>query len=129
MTRPEDLRNGIAALADGEKESARRLRANLAVFARRADDPEVTDLVNEVLGGRRNVRDVVSSPQFARELSAKLDNLETGLRRLPPLERERLLDRARHDTEPSTDDERLDELRDTGLSSSPLDGDGEVESV
>ena len=111
MIRPEDDGNGIARLAQGDPNEVRRIRANLAVFARRARDRDTTELVNDVLAGRRDIRDVVNSESFRRVAESNVANLEEGLRRMPDEQRTRLLDAARRQELPITDRDEIDTLR------------------
>ncbi len=102
-----DEESGIARLVHGDERDARELRANLAVFARRSGSPQVNRLVNDVLAGRRNVREVFRTPEFTSALSANLGRIEEGLAELTDEERAEVWDRER----PRTPQTRLDFLR------------------
>ena len=105
---PEDEQSGIAELVHGDESRARELRANLAVFARRSDDPAMRPLVADVLAGRRNVRDVLRAKEFNDTGLRHVANLEKGLARLREEQRAELFSPNR----PGTSDEKLTELRD-----------------
>jgi hypothetical protein len=55
-------------LAGGDLGVSRHLRGVLQKLSDRSEDREFKNLVDEVLSGRRGLRDVASSPIFAREL-------------------------------------------------------------
>jgi hypothetical protein len=128
VIREEDTRNGVLSLVGGDAERARQLRANIAVFARRLGDPQITRMVNEVLAGRRNVREVFRTPQFTEVTDRNLGRIEEGLGRLTPEQREELFERMRDRDLPPEADERNRTLRDADLPRSPLNGRGEVEA-
>lgn len=127
MVHDEDRQNAILVITQGDAERAKRLRANIAVFARRLDDPEVTRKVDEVLRGQRSVRDVFRTRQFQEVANRNFEHFERALDRLPPGDRERLLGRLQAPEDEATDPKRLDSLRDADLASSPVDDRGEVE--
>lgn len=106
--RPDQL-NGIESLTRGDEADARELRANLAVFARTVDKPGITNLVADVLSGRRNVREVFRTEEFEDVLGRRFDNVQRALDRLSDDEREQLFDEARE----RTPQDRLDALRDS----------------
>jgi hypothetical protein len=125
-----DRYNGVVSVVGGDPERARQLRANIAILARRLGDPQITRMVNEVLAGHRNVREVFRTRQFQEVGSRNLDNLEQGLDRLPAGERERMLveagERAEAVAEREERDARLHALRDRDLPSSPVGPTGDV---
>jgi hypothetical protein len=104
---PADQESGIARITHGNERDARELRANLAVFARRSDNPQITRLVNDVLAGRRNVREVLRTKEFTDALGANLRKIEAGLDQLTNEERAEVWDRKR----PRTSQVKLDFLR------------------
>ena len=123
-----DRYNGVLSVVGGDAERARQLRANIAVFARRLGDPQITRMVNEVLAGHRNVREVFRTRQFQEVGSRNLDNLERGLDRLPPGELQRMLGEAGERAESDAEaDDRLHGLRDRDLPRSPVGPTGDVE--
>ncbi|MEX0428094.1 hypothetical protein AB3X52_10735 [Nocardioides sp. DS6] len=69
----------------------RRLRADIAVIARRTDDPGLRDLCLSVLRGTQSVRRVFEHPPFARLTRTSVDNLQAGIDRLDEEERADLL--------------------------------------
>jgi hypothetical protein len=89
---PEEDRSGIMDLVHGDAASARDLRANLAVFARRSNSPQMHRLVSEVLAGRRNVRDVLRSEEFNDAGTKRLANAEKGIAQLTDEQRAELFD-------------------------------------
>jgi hypothetical protein len=116
MSSRADQESGILDLVHGNEQDARELRANLAVFARRADNPDIRKLVGEVLAGRRNVREVFRAPEFTAAASARLDKLEQGLAQLTDEEHARVFCPARPRTAQST----LDDMRDAHDPGGPL---------
>jgi hypothetical protein len=105
---PADEQAGITSLVHGNAADARELRANLAIFARRSNSKHIQRLVNDVLSGRRNVREVFRTQEFTDTLSANLSKIETGLDALTDEERAAVWDRDRDQT-PQT---ALNALRD-----------------
>ncbi|HWC83419.1 MAG TPA: hypothetical protein VG756_25975, partial [Pseudonocardiaceae bacterium] len=103
-----DDESGITALTRGDAAGARELRANLAVFARQTDTPEVRRLVAEVLAGRRNVREVFASREFNEVGLRHVANVERGLAQLTEEQRAELFNPDR----PPTPEDKLDALRD-----------------
>jgi hypothetical protein len=108
---PADEQSGIAALAHGDEASARELRADLAVFARRTDSPEIRSMVTEVLAGRRNVREVFASREFNEAGLRHLANVEHGIAQLSDEQRVELFNPNR----PCTPDDKLAAMRDDGI--------------
>jgi hypothetical protein len=100
--------SAIDQITRGDEHQARRLRATLAVIARRTDDPSLRQLVTDVLQGRQSVRRVFTHPTFWAMADAGLDNLQQGLDQLSEEDRRRLLDGIGHERTP---DEELDALR------------------
>jgi len=124
MSSSADDAAGISNLVRGNERDARELRANLAVFARQTDNRDIRRLVSDVLAGRRNVREVFRTPEFAAAVSGRLDKIEQGLAQLTDEERARVFDPARPRTAQST----LDAMRDAHDPGGPLltpEGDGE----
>jgi hypothetical protein len=124
MSSSADDAAGISNLVHGNERDARELHANLAVFARQTDNRNIRRLVSEVLAGRRNVREVFRTPEFAAAVSGRLDKIEQGLAQLTDEERARVFDPARPRTAQST----LDAMRDAHDPGGPLltpEGDGE----
>jgi len=118
-----DEKSGIARIVQGNERDARELRANLAVFARRSDSPQVTRMVGDVLAGRRSVREVFQTKEFNEALGANLGKIEEGIDQLTEEERAEVFDPAR----PRTPQAKLDALRgDPGPDETPDDDeDGE----
>ncbi|MGL5851027.1 MAG: hypothetical protein ACRCZD_09635 [Phycicoccus sp.] len=95
--------SGIDGMTRGDREQARRLRATLAVISRRTDDEDLRRTVGEVLAGRVNVRRALLHPALTAMAERNLENLEKGLERLGPEQREDVLSRV--GTERTPDDE------------------------
>jgi len=128
--RDEDTANGIASLVRGNAADARELRANIVVFARRLGDPQITRMVNEVLRGQRNVRDVLRTPEFNDVGQRHVATIERGLDELSADERSAVLSSLgrRPEAEELEESEgRLQSLRVADLSVSPVDRWGEVD--
>lgn len=88
MGAPETDYSAIAAVAGNDPRLIRSLRASLAVIARRTDDPSLRSLCVQVLQGSQSVRRVFEHPSFQQMTARSLQNLEKGLERLDPDERE-----------------------------------------
>ncbi|TNC21077.1 hypothetical protein [Amycolatopsis alkalitolerans] len=99
--------SGITKLVGGNPDDARELRANLSLFARRADTPNVRRLVSDVLAGRRNVREVFRTPEFEQLVASRVANIEAGLDQLNDEERAEVWNQDR----PRTSPEALESLR------------------
>jgi hypothetical protein len=102
VNRRADMDSGISSLVHGSEQDARELRANLAAFARRSDDPNLRKLVSNVLAGRRNVREIFRAPEFIEAAGTHLDRIEQGLSSLTDEERARVWDQTRARTDPAT---------------------------
>ena len=89
---PRDVRSGIASITGGDVRATREFRANLAVFARRQDDPEVRRMVAEVLAGRRPVGDVLRSEAFTSVGRRHFENLQAGIAAMTPEQRAEAFD-------------------------------------
>lgn len=114
MTERDD-RSGIDRLVHGNPYDAKELRANLAVFARRTDDPRIRSMVTDVLAGRRDVREVFRTKEFHNAVSGGIGKIEAGLDALTDEERDWVFDRSRPRTPQST----LDNLRDEAAPAPP----------
>ncbi|MGG5259458.1 hypothetical protein [Phycicoccus avicenniae] len=100
--------SGIDSIVRGDADRARRLRATLAVVARRTDDEDLRRTVREVLAGRVNVRRALLHPALNAMAAKNLENLEKGLERLDPEQREDVLSRVGKERTP---DEEIEEMR------------------
>jgi hypothetical protein len=116
VNRRADTDSGISNLVHGSEQDARELRANLAAFARRSDDPNIRKLVSNILAGRRNVREIFRTPEFAEAAGTHLDRIEEGLSNLTDEERARVWDQTRARTDQST----LTAMRDAHDPGGPL---------
>ena len=83
--------SAIATIAGHDQRLMRRLRADLAVIARRTDDESLRDLCRAVLRGTQSVRRVFEHPAFSAMVGRSVDQLQRGLDRLDPDDRDRLL--------------------------------------
>lgn len=86
--------SGIASFSGFDAETARRLRANLALIARQTDSEDLRGLVRRVLSGTEHVRAVFRHPAFVAMAAPKLENLLEGIRRLDPEERAKVFQAA-----------------------------------
>jgi hypothetical protein len=105
---PADERSGIASLVHGSASDARDLRANLAVFARKTDNPRIRAMVSDVLAGRGDVRDVFRTPEFNECAARGLNRIEAGIDQLTDEQRAEVFDINR----PRTQDEKIAAMRD-----------------
>ena len=60
----------VEAFTGGDRTRSHHLRRNLATIAEHADDPRVRRLVEEVLAGRRTVRELVRDEAFEAVLDS-----------------------------------------------------------
>jgi hypothetical protein len=104
----DDDQSGIMDLVHGDDASARELRANLAVFARRSDSPQIHRLVSQVLSGQRSVREVFRTKEFNDVALKRFANVEKGIAQLTDEQRAELWNPDR----PRTPDDTVDALRD-----------------
>jgi hypothetical protein len=88
---PEVDYSAIAAVAGNDPLLIRRLRADIAVIARRTDDAGLRDLCVAVLRGSQSVRRVFEHPAFRQMALTSAEHLEEGLDRLDEEQREELL--------------------------------------
>jgi hypothetical protein len=116
VNRRADADSGISNLVHGSEQDARELRANLAAFARRTDDPNIRKLVSNVLAGRRNVREIFRTPEFIEAAGTHLGKIEEGLSNLTDEERAQVWDQTRARTDQST----LTAMRDAHDPGGPL---------
>ncbi|WP_110206985.1 hypothetical protein [Nocardioides daejeonensis] len=87
---PEDW-DPIAAFTRGDPLRAEALRANLTRIAEQTDQPEVRRLVQEVLDGRRTVRELVREPAMVAELDRGMDAFARQWSDLSPEQRAALV--------------------------------------
>lgn len=114
--------SGIDRMVRGEPERARRLRATLAVVARRTEDEDLRRVIRDVLAGTENVRRALLHPGMTAMAQASLDNLERGLDRLDPDEREDVMSRVGTER---TADEEIDAMREATPTSDGRSAPGE----
>ncbi|MCM3516419.1 MULTISPECIES: hypothetical protein [Nocardioides] len=106
--------SGIDAMTRGDQRQARQLRATLAVIARRTEDPDLRRLCVSVLGGEQSVRRVFEHPTFWAMASRNYENLEEGIARLSPEEREQVTERLHDPGGEITDDAVVQTLQEEG---------------
>jgi hypothetical protein len=90
---PEVDFSAIGAFCGHDQLLMRRLRASLAVIARRTDDPGLRQACLAALQGSSSVRRVFEHPAFRAMAERSADNLAEGLARLDVETREEVLER------------------------------------
>ncbi|MGW6446557.1 hypothetical protein [Lentzea sp. NPDC055074] len=108
MTKPEPLLD----IARGDAARSQVLRESLKILRDRSGDPAFGKLVDDVLTGRRGLREAVASPLFNQALTPGVREAAARLKEMPEEERERLaaegerrLSRLRDDQNRPDDDE------------------------
>lgn len=100
-------------VARGDVALSKHLKNSLEVLKNKTDDPEFGRLVDDITSGRRSLRDMVTSPVFARVLDPLVEQGAQTYRNLSEQERQDLgrqgeeqLDQLRQDLEnpPPPDD-------------------------
>src|SRR5688500_14255711 len=86
MTRPPD-EEPMLDVAAGDPALSRHLRNSLTLLRDRSDDPEFRRLADEVLTGRRGLRDVATSPVFAQALNPQVERFAQRYEELSDEER------------------------------------------
>lgn len=74
-------------VAGGDPALSRHLRNSLALLRERSDDPEFRRLADDVLAGRRGLRDVATSPVFAEALNPQVERFAERYEQLSEEER------------------------------------------
>lgn len=77
-------------VAHGDPAMSRHVRDSLKVLAERTDDPEFGKLVEDVLRGRRSLRDVAFTPAFERTINPGVAQFAERYEQLSEEEREEL---------------------------------------
>lgn len=81
----------------GDRSSAAHLRANLTHIAAEHAGTEVARIADQVLAGRRPIRDLADDPTFSPVLRQGMDDYRNFLASLTPAERAELVWNATHD--------------------------------
>ncbi len=94
MTSPDNERQEpMLDVARGDPAVSRHLRDCLRLLRERSDDPSFQRLVDDVLRGRRGLREVCRSPEFAAVLDGRVAQFAPRLDELSDDERARLAER------------------------------------
>jgi hypothetical protein len=88
MTGPE--REPTLDIAHGDVALSKHLKNSLEVLKDKVDDPEFGRMVDDITAGRRSLRDMVTSPVFARALDPLVEQGAETYRSLSEQEREEL---------------------------------------
>ncbi|MGW4208403.1 hypothetical protein ACWEIJ_10505 [Lentzea sp. NPDC004789] len=84
--RPEPLLD----VARGDAAHSHVLRESLKILRDRSADPAFGKLVDDVLAGRRGLREAVASPLFSQALTPGVQEAAARYKEMPEEERERL---------------------------------------
>lgn len=74
-------------VAGGDPALSRHLRNSLTLLRDRSDDPEFRRLADDVLAGRRGLREVATSPVFAQALNPQVERFAQRYEQLSDAER------------------------------------------
>lgn len=88
MSRPDQ--EPMIDVAGGDPALSRHLRNCLKVLRDRTDDPEFRELADDIMAGRRGLRDAVASPAFAQAVNPQVERFAQRYEQLSDVERERL---------------------------------------
>lgn len=77
-------------IARGDVALSKHLKNSLEVLKDKVDDPEFGRMVDDITSGRRSLRDMVTSPVFARALDPLVEQGAETYRSLSEEEREEL---------------------------------------
>jgi hypothetical protein len=83
------------AVAHGDPALARHLRQSLELLRDRSDNNDFRRLVDDVLHGRANLRDVYTSPAFAAGLNPHVEEFARRYEQLSPEQRQELAEQGR----------------------------------
>ncbi|MWA06627.1 hypothetical protein F8568_041035 [Actinomadura sp. LD22] len=73
MTDFDDVGRPMMDIARGDVEASHRVRRNLELLQENARDPEFRRLIQEVLDGRRSLREAAGTPLFGSGMAPHLD--------------------------------------------------------
>ncbi len=79
----------------GDRTAAMRLRANLTRIAQEHPGTPVESIANEVLAGRRSIRDLADDPEFSKVIKDGVDDYRRYLDTLTPAERAEMVENAK----------------------------------
>ncbi|EIE98468.1 hypothetical protein [Saccharomonospora glauca] len=88
MAKPEP--EPMLDIARGDAALSRHLKNSLTLLRDKVPDPEFRALVDDILTGRRSLRDTFTSPAFARALDPLVDQAVQHYRGMSEEEREEL---------------------------------------
>lgn len=88
MSRPDQ--EPMIDVAGGDPALSRHLRNCLKVLRDRTDNPEFRELADDIMAGRRSLREAVTSPAFAQALNPQVEQFAQRYEQLSADERERL---------------------------------------
>lgn len=88
MSRPN--REPMLDVAAGDPVLSRHLRNCLTVLRDRTDNPEFRELADDILAGRRSLREAAGSPVFAQALNPQVEQFAQRYEQLGAIEREGL---------------------------------------
>jgi hypothetical protein len=86
VTKPEPLLD----VARGDAARSHVLRESLKILRDRSGDPAFGKLVDDVLSGRRGLREAVANPLFGKALTPGVQAAAERFKEMPEEERERL---------------------------------------
>lgn len=87
MSRPDQ--EPTIDVAGGDPALSRHLRNCLKVLRDRTDNPEFRELADDILAGRRSLREAATSPAFAQALNPQVEQFAQRYEQLSDDERER----------------------------------------
>lgn len=79
----------------GDRTAAMRLRANLTRIAEEHPGTPVESIAQEVLAGRRSIRDLADDPEFSKVIEDGVDDYRRYLDTLTPAERAEMVESAK----------------------------------
>ncbi|HEY0700929.1 MAG TPA: hypothetical protein VGD43_24360 [Micromonospora sp.] len=86
MSRPAD-EPPMLDVAQGDPALSRHLRNSLQLLRDRSDDEDFRRLADDVLAGRRGLRDVATAPEFSRVLNPQVERFAERWEELSDAER------------------------------------------
>lgn len=84
----------------GDRAAAARLRANLTQIAREHPDTPIAAIANEVLAGRRPIRDLADDDEFGALIEVGMDDYRRFLDSLTPEKRTQMVQGAKSTVRP-----------------------------
>lgn len=83
--------DSVAAFTRGDQVRAGMLRENLRTIRDRTDDPHLTRLIDDVLQGRRTMRELIRDERFTEELNRGMRRFGEQWEQLTPEQRAELV--------------------------------------